>query len=144
MFLHFIQVAPEGVATVEFGVDMTGIVGWNYIDSNVNWPTYVGDFNSEIAISFESCQEGNIYLGYAVYLTQSPATPPCTHIQIIGHSIYFPNFFAPVTARCADPYPMPLETGSGYAVVNPLVGCHCVDVVPVEESSWGQIKSLYQ
>lgn len=94
--------------------------------------------------NYLSCQEGDIYLGNVVYLAPYPATPPCTQIQVIGHSHRYPYFFVPGTVRCGDPYKIPVETGGGYAVVNPEEGCHCVDTVPVEESSWGQIKSLYQ
>ncbi len=70
----------------------------------------------------------------------SGTTPPCSYLQVMP-DLTPPAKTSVLVTDCSDP-PLLLNATGGDVVINPNAGCMCD--IPVEETSWGQIKSLYQ
>jgi len=71
--------------------------------------------------------QGTTPAGCCMYLEGDPSTTP-------------PGIYV---TDCSDP-PMLMRASGGHAWINAPWGATCInDPVPVEETSWGQIKALY-
>jgi hypothetical protein len=64
---------------------------------------------------------------------------PCSYCQVMADPTATPPGI--YVTDCSSP-PLLLNATGGDVVINPIPGCFCN--IPVEETSWGQIKSLYQ
>lgn len=102
------------------------------------FPLKLGGSDVGISFSYEGCRTGSFLILTITYWGQS-ATAPCGLMTIVGD----PNT---VTGEVefADCSPFPVRTSvpqAGQARLNPDGTCSCN--VPVEETTWGGIKSLY-
>ena len=97
------------------------------------------DGASGTLINLRGCRTGPIYLGYMSFQTMGRGESCCTYY--ITGSEQTPE---PGVIDCANNF-VAVETGA--LVVKPTGACRCVEgniVVAVEETTWGQIKSLYR
>lgn len=91
------------------------------------------------AIAYGGCM-GSPNMILTIQFFASGLTPPCSYLQVMP-DITPPAKPAVLVTDCADP-PHLLNATGGDVVINPQAGCFCN--IPVEETSWGQIKSLYK
>ena len=90
-----------------------------------------------ISISWGECRNLPVYLGKIVYATMGQSQP-CCDIEITNPI----TEQGPVTQECSTPTSLYLVETRG-AIVNGSSACPCAGPVPVEQATWGSIKSLY-
>jgi hypothetical protein len=103
--------------------------GWNHLGDQSDFFLTLGASVDGTSISYEVCKQGNFKLMTVNFLGSAPADPACTLIGIVDIQVI----------NCADGRVFP-PGGSG--ILNSDGSCDCD--VPVEETTWGGIKALYQ
>ena len=69
----------------------------------------------------------------------SGTSAPCSKLEVVPDPAV-----ATGTIEVFDCNHFRLVGGGGLMYVNPDGSCDCGEVVPAEDTSWGQIKALYQ
>lgn len=145
--LYYFHKFSPGATAIEFRADISD-VNWNFFGDNSPWTLKQGNFDGGIdptagcSIAYGSCYTGDIYLGSSAYAVISPSAP-CTIIQVGPHGTpSLPGATGPVMVDCGMPDSHLVAATGGAVIVNPDATCDCD--VPNEESSWGQIKALYE
>lgn len=145
---YFYHVADVCATASEFTFDITGA---NYNPFGfIPAPGFqvLGNINTGIAITYGGAFPGVTYLGVANYGVLSP-TPACTKLFVTKH-LTAPSLpsSGPLAIDCGALQSPPvtpqwLYLRGSYVIMNPNETCPCTGTVPAEETSWGQIKSLY-
>ena len=106
---------------------------WSHLGDNSPFALVIGTSIEDCSISYGACMTGNFLL-MTVNFFGSGLEAPCT-VFGIGAA---PGKAGVQIIDCADGRTFP-PGGSG--IVNPTVDCDCD--VPVEDTTWGGIKALY-
>ena len=142
---NYIPTWADGAMEARFMVQCDGGVNMTYIDEIITDP-HISEGNSltGIDISFYSCHPSPHLILTIRYFGEG-LTDPCSYCRVVPHpeeknvqtppGIYLVFCFE-------DDLPLWFHATGGEIVVNPDAGCNCD--VPVEETSWGKIKSLYR
>ena len=102
-----------------------------------------GLFKDGTSIPYQSCLLGPINLGSMLF-SMTGTCPPCTYITVIEN----PNSLPPASpgeiyvVDCTPGVPQLLIGTGGELIVNPNPTCECD--VPVEDTTWGQVKALFE
>lgn len=121
--------------------DMTGIA--YYISLYIGDPFYAAPYdndNAGIAFAYGSCNTtGLIYLMRITFVCAGiDVPPPCSSLEAVA-APDAPSGTIEVV-DCAD---TKLIGNGSRLSINPDGTCPCGEIVPVQDSSWGKIKSLY-
>lgn len=100
---------------------------WSYLGESSPFTLVIGSSINGISISYQACLFGTFQLS-TVNFFSSGLEGPCTLFGIEGIQII----------DCAQGREFP---DGGHGIVNPDPSCECD--VPVEETTWGGIKALY-
>ena len=146
--LYFITDYHGGLTSVEFKCDISATSGWFHLSDNSPFTDKVGNYHNGTIINIGACYAGWIYLGCAIFQIPDPTeSSDCAYLVLKNHpSGSYSGTDYPVGYDCSDPPNIRL-LDTRPSIVNPVPGvCYCERCcpVPIEESSWGQIKSLYQ
>ena len=126
----FHMYAP-GVIASEWMLDVTQ-VGWTHLGDINDFTLTLGTSVAGIAFSYEQCLVGNFRLQTVNFIGTAAET--CSLIGIVAH----PDNATVRSVNCAQG-DMIIPGGQGR--VNPDGTCSCA--VPVQETTWGTIKALY-
>jgi hypothetical protein len=129
----FHEHAPA-VTPSRFKVDV-GTTGWTHLHDAWSTQDFVGTSVDGVTIEYGSCRTSSIYLGQIHF--QGTSAPDCSHVGIVPDPGAVSGKIEAVDCNDNPMYP----TG-GQAIVNPTPDCQCT--VPVEETTWGEIKALYR
>ncbi len=112
--------------------------GWSYLGETSPYTAVIGNSQTGIAIAYGYCAASpNLLL--TVNWFGSGLASTCQFCQIVDDPTAVPPGI--YVADCEDPPNVVTATG-GDVVINPIEGCFCN--IPAEETSWGQLKALYQ
>jgi hypothetical protein len=111
--------------------------GWMWLGDNIAFAAVIGNTNVGISIGYGTCQAAPTYLGSVNYLGTVAA--PCSYISVVPDPGALTGEIEGVD--CSTPEQKTFPTG-GVGIINGDGSCDCN--VPVEETTWGGIKSLYQ
>jgi hypothetical protein len=132
--VHMLHVRTNGALASQFALDVSA-TNWTHIGDLWSFYLSIGSSVGGVALAYEACLSGSIHLGMATFFGSS--APPCTEISIV------PDPGTPSgkikAADCSEEIFYP--TG-GLAYINPDPTCQCS--VPVSETTWGKVKSLYR
>jgi hypothetical protein len=130
--LHIWHAGADQVTASRFKVDIGGL-GWTLIGESWDFTLVVGTGLDGVAISYEYCLSGDIYLGSLNFFGNT--APDCSLVAIVPDPISTTGRVEAIDCAENKIYPI------GYAAtVNPDGVCP----VPVQETTWGKVKSLYQ
>jgi hypothetical protein len=130
--LYIWHAGSDQVTASQFKVDIGGL-GWTSIGESWAFALIIGNGLNGIAISYEFCLSGDIYLGSLSFIGNN--APDCSLIAIVPDPVSTSGRVQAFDCSSNRVYPM------GYAAtVNPDGVCP----VPVQETTWGKVKSLYQ
>ena len=142
MSVFVFHMYTPGATGAQFMVDhwSWGAGAWIWIsDTPIPPPgVYIGNSQTGIQIGYSMCIFQPTMILRIDYFVPFPS-PPCSYIQVVGHPTATPPGI--LVADCAVPSNLLTATG-GDVVVNPNASCMCS--IPVEETTWGQVKALYQ
>jgi hypothetical protein len=137
VMVYIIHVYSPGATASQFKVEANHLM--TYLAELVTAP-YIGIGSSPfgIAIAYGGCfPSPNMILTLQYFA--SGVSPPCGYVRVVDDPTAIPPGI--YVTDCDSPPNLLTATG-GSASVNPDPSCNCD--IPVEETSWGQIKSLYQ
>jgi hypothetical protein len=144
--LYYFHAGASSVTAVEFHstvLDVTPVGSLNFFGDNSTWTLKQNNFHGDCSIAYQACLSGNLYLGSSAYgvVGGTFPIPNCTTFYVTGISTpSIPLSTNPIAVDCQDNL---VELRGSFFVINPTGACPCPGTIPNEESSWGQIKSLY-
>ncbi len=102
------------------------------------FPTTIGSPETGISVAYGACFSSDILLLTWNFLC-SGTSATCSMLRIVPDPSALSG-----TIEVVDCDQFKLVGGGSIMYVNPDGNCDCGEIVPVRESSWGAIKSLYQ
>ena len=135
--VYVFHVNSPGATASEWMIETPG---WTYLGNSSPFPFVIGTPPTGVSISYEACLTGKFKLMTINFL--GSAAPNCSFITIEPA----PGNNGVRAVDCAEHSRI---IGGGRGVVNPDYTCNtwswCLPpIVPVEQTSWGQIKALYK
>jgi hypothetical protein len=135
LFLQVVHVNSPGATACQFAVEFVGtpltLYGATSPYNTIGSPLY------GIAIAYGMCQISPVHV---LTMTLGGISAPCDMVKIVADpSADVPGIYV---TDCATPVPNLLTGTGGSGFLNNDGGCPCN--VPAEDTSWGQIKALYQ
>jgi hypothetical protein len=140
VIVYVVHVMTTGATASQFRVDSNS---WGanmlYLSEVVTPPYYaIGNSQTGVSIAYTYCVPSPNMIMYIQYFAQG-LSATCSKIKVVDHPTATPPGIYVVD--CSDPPNLLTATG-GSVVINPDATCMCD--IPVEETTWGKIKSLYQ
>jgi hypothetical protein len=130
------KMTPGAVAS-QFKLVSGGGFTMIYTGEIVAMPTVIGSTYAGISLAYGGCRSSDILLVTINYFAMG-SSPSCAYLEVV------PDPSAPSgTIEVIDCGYVKLIGGGSRLYVNPDGSCSC-QVVPVEETTWGHIKTLYQ
>ena len=132
-----------GASAAQFKVQPSMGFTATYIGDFSPFELYLGSSQTGISIAYGECLSGSIVLLKITYLFDG-SSGTCGWLEVTGDPAEreYPN--DPIVADCGSWDTMAKHVVQGGKLfVNPDGSCPCFLAVPVRESTWGQIKSLY-
>ncbi len=127
----------HGSATAsQFKLDLGGLP-WTHLGDTWNFTTIIGTSVTGVSIGYGSCQAAPTVLGNANFF--GSASPVCSLIRIVPDPGSLSGLIEGVD--CGTPAVKTFPQG-GAGRVNDDGSCTCT--TPVEETTWGGVKALYQ
>jgi len=127
--------------SAEFRIDNTNSGG--ILNTGINWnvpvaiiPSGETLFSAGASLGYGACLVSPVKLGTLNYFCQG-TTPACSSLDVVAHA----QTGEATIADCTLPSPVVIIATTLKLTINGDVSCPCG--VPVETTSWGQIKALY-
>jgi hypothetical protein len=130
--VHIFHVNSTGATVSQWKLDAPAT--WSHLGDNADFPLVIGTSIEDCSVSYGSCAQGTFKL-MTVNFFGSGLEAACTLFGIVAA----PGKAGVQIIDCADNRFFP-PGGSG--IVNSDGTCDCD--VPVEDTTWGGIKALYQ
>jgi len=142
MLVYVVHVMSPGATASQFSVTAEPCFAATYLSEAVTAPYIkIGTcWGSGCAIAYGSCVPSPAMILTLQYFG-SGLTSGCCFMHVKPDLSTTPPKATVLVTDCASPPNLLIATG-GEAIVNTDETCNCN--VPVEETSWGQIKSLYK
>jgi hypothetical protein len=132
-FVYMVHTNSTGATASEFM--LVRPAGWTLLGGIPAFPLTIGTPEAGCAISYEACKLGNFLLYQNTYQTDG-SSETCSNTVYITAA---PGKTAVQIINCTEGREY---SDGGAGVVNSDGTCDCN--VPVEETTWGKVKSLYQ
>jgi hypothetical protein len=135
--VHVLHLFHGGAVASQFRLDISG-VGWTYLSDTWDFPLAIGQSVNGVAIAYGACLPAPTHLGVISFL--STVAPACRYVQIVPDPMVPSGQIEAVDCAETKVFAQGL-----IAVVNPDAYCDCNAAagVPVQETTWGRIKSMY-
>jgi hypothetical protein len=133
---YVIHMLTPGVTASQFKID-TNHQGF-FLTEISPFPVVIGDSRNGIIIAYGACLSGQIHLLTMTYLCQG-LTPPCGYMSVVGHPTANPPGLLAVDCNHVS---VPAQGYTSY--INNDGSCSCTSPIPVQETTWGGVKALYQ
>jgi hypothetical protein len=137
VYIYAVHKASTGATASQFRIAVDAGMTCTPVSVIHNFPTTLGDPATGISISYGACYPSDILLFTWVF-SCSGTSLPCSKLDVVPDPAVLTG-----TIEVFDCNHFKLVGGGGVMYVNPDGSCDCGEIVPVEETSWGQIKSLY-
>ena len=131
---------PNGVTSSSFKIDTNHQgVYLGYINKFIG---VIGDPLTGTLVTYGECLSLPTHILTITYLCQG-LTPPCGYMSVVGN----PNAIPPglKATDCGSLEDRVVIDAQGYtSYINNDGSCPCMSPIPVQETTWGQVKALYQ
>jgi hypothetical protein len=126
-----------GATAIQFALsDDTGVLAW-VADQN-QFPLALGNTQTGYATTYGGCVAGQIHIVNVLY-TVAGAPAACTGITVVPDPAALTGEIEAVNCSQVKVFP-----NASFLSFNEDGSCVCGEITPVEESSWGRVKALYQ
>ena len=133
---YAVHVYHAGATACQFAAPMPACMTATYLSDTAVFGVTIGNSQTGVAIGYGTCQGAPTYVLAINYFT-SGTTPPCCLYPVVPD----PNV-ASGKVEVVDCTNALLFGTGGAGIVNSTPNCDCN--VPVEDSTWGQVKALYK
>jgi len=137
--VHLVHVYAIGATASQFMLAMDPCNTALNLGETHNFPVHIGTFTTGVSISYQSCLNGTIPLGFINFFG---LVPDCCYLHVVPDPNAIPAGEV-WTVDCTIDGNLVAVTG-GEAIINSTSACHAPCNVPSQQNSWGQIKSLYE
>jgi len=131
--VHLLHVDAPGATASQFRLDVSA-TGWMHLGDTWNFATVIGTSTLGVSVAYGGCFPGPIALGAINFFGTNAA--PCTMINIVEDPEALSGNIEAVDCESFKVFP----TG-GAGIVNSDGTCDCS--TPVQETTWGGVKALY-
>jgi hypothetical protein len=131
----FHQMTPGAIAS-QFSAPLPGCMLATYLSDTAVFPVTIGSSQTGVAIGYGACIAAPIHI-LSINVFCQGLTSACCYYPVLPDPQTLSGQIEVVD--CANNL---LIGWGGQAVVNPDHSC-CCNCTPVEESTWGKVKSLY-
>ena len=140
-YVYVIHQWTDGATASEFKVNVPTCMAW--LADNSPFALKSGNFKDGTSIPYQSCLTHPIYLGSMLFSTAG-ICPPCTYMTVIENpnSLPAPAAGEVYVVDCNTTSPGLMKGTGGELIINPIQGCECD--VPAEDTTWGQVKALFE
>jgi hypothetical protein len=136
--IYVVHKASAGATSSQFRIAVGAGMACTPLEVIHNFTTTIGDPATGITVSYGACYPSDILLFTWVF-SCSGSSAPCSILEVVPDPAAVSG-----TIEIFDCSHFKLVGGGGIMYVNPDGSCDCGEVVPEKDTSWGQIKSLYQ
>ncbi len=135
--IYVFHIYTYGATASQFMIDCTSGVAMTYL-SDYSPYLIIGNSQTGVAIAYGTCVPSPHMILDIQYLG-SGLSQNCSSCRVVPDPIAVPPEI--LVADCQDPPNLLIAMG-GEIWINPDGSCSCI--IPVQETSWGRIKSLYK
>jgi hypothetical protein len=137
VFLH--HGWTTGSTASQFRIEWEPCLTMTYLSETVSPPYLsIGSAQTGISIAYGSCKYNVFYIMKLTFFAYGTTSDCCQMLVVENPSANPPGINV---TDCEDPPNLWNTFGSGF-VVNPTGLCYCE--IPVENTTWGRIKNLYE
>ena len=132
---YIVHVNTTGSTACQFSAPKPACFTATYLSDTNFFAVNIGNSQMGTSVGYGTCRVGSTHVMTINYFTNGQ-TPPCCYYPVLPD----PNsaLYAILTVDCSQQ----LRTATGgKGIIKSGPACHCG--TPVEESTWGQVKSLY-
>jgi len=141
--VYVVHIGATGATAVQYTATKPACTTASYLSDTNVFSVTLGNSQTGMAIGYGACLTGDIHV-QTINLFGSGTTPACCIYPITCH----PDGVS--TGSCArvkidvvDCAFVVQDAPGQSGVINSTGACTCEMIIPVQESSWGQIKALY-
>jgi hypothetical protein len=135
--VHVVHAYSTGATASQFLFDISA-TAWTHLGDTWDFTTVIGTSITGVSVAYGGCFSGPIHLGTINFF--GSIVPACTIVSVV------PDPAAPSgnieAVDCALPDPGKMFPTGGSAIVNSDGTCDCL--IPVQDTTWGGVKALYQ
>jgi hypothetical protein len=135
--IYVFHIYTSGATASQFMIYCTSGVAMTYLAEHSPYIT-IGNSQSGVAIAYGACVPSPHMVLDIQYFGQG-LSQECSSCRVVPDPLAMPPQI--LVADCQEP-PNLLTSIGGEIWINPDGSCHCL--IPIQETSWGQIKSLYK
>jgi hypothetical protein len=135
--IYVVHLFTYGATASQFMIDCTSRVALTYLGEYSPYLT-IGNSQTGIAIAYQTCVPSPHMILDIHYLGEG-LSQNCGSCHVIPDPLAIPPYI--LVADCQDP-PNLLTAIGGEIWINPDGSCSCI--IPVQKTSWGQIKAMYK
>lgn len=132
--IYIVHTMTNGVSAVQYSAPQASCQTGSWLSDTKPFDVTVGDSQAGVAIGYGGCLSGAVNTLIVQYFADG-GTPPCCEYPILPD----PTLGTILVADCAA-VEFPINAAPN-ATINGDVTCDCA--VPVEESTWGAVKQLF-
>jgi len=137
VIVYVVHETSSGASGANFTIKNVGATGLTYLSEAPAW-TYDGNTQHGIKLTYGGCTSGQFSVVVMFYLNLS-SSPPCSYLELAPHPASSSGRIEGIDCLDNEVYPI-----GGRLTINPDGNCPCGAIVPIEEKTWGYIKSLYK
>ncbi len=134
---YIVHVYTAGATACQFSAPKPACMQALWLSDTGAFPVTVGNTQTGMSVAYGACRLGPIHVTTVNFFSQG-STPPCCHYPVLPDP-YVPSGRIEVS-NCA--FQVVYATG-GHSVVNEDRALCSVCSIPVEETTWGRVKTLF-
>jgi hypothetical protein len=139
--VYVVQIGTTGATACQYKAAKPACFTGSYLSDTNPFPVTIGNSQVGVSIGYGSCRVGTVHVQTVQYFA-SGTTPACCLYKVECDPLG--------VDQCVSGLIDIVDCSSTSALAKPQIGvfnanstCLCVDIIPAQESSWGQIKALY-
>jgi hypothetical protein len=133
---YVVHVGTGGATACQYSAPRPDCMTATYLSDTNVFPVTIGNSQSGVSVGYGTCRTGPIHVQTISYFSQG-LTPACCRYYVLPD----PNASSG-KIDTVDCYDTIVSVSTIRAVINATAGCPCGEPT-AEESTWGQVKTLY-
>lgn len=137
--IYAVHKAASFVTQSQFLVYVDPGFGCTEVGLTYNFPTAIGSPTTGLTIAYGTCSVSDILLFTWDFQCQMATAGDCIRLEVVPDPAALSGYIEVIDCNSNR------LIGNGSTLfVNPNWTCDCGEIVPAEETNWGQIKALYR
>lgn len=134
---YVVHVGTGGATACQYAAPKPGCLAATFLSDTNVFPVTIGGSQNGVSIGYGTCRSGPVHVQTINYFMQG-LTQACCRYYVVPD----PNAGSG-TINIVDCATTEMAASTIRSVINPTAGCPCGEPT-AEESTWGQVKNLYE